>query len=638
MGTEVIRNMKDLKAIEISKTYGVKQLFNNVSFTIREGEYVGLIGPNGSGKSSLMEILAGKDVADSGSVDKPNDFRISYLSQEPEMKEEHTVFEAVFEGDAPIARVVRDYEKAVSLLAEDSMSAHHQKEYARAEQEMNAKDAWQAEVQFKTILNKLGIHELDKKIGELSGGQRKRVGLAQVLIQAPNLLLLDEPTNHLDVEAIIWLEKYLSQYKGSLLLITHDRYFLERVTNHMLELKNGNIESYSGNYASYLEQKSEREAIQQRMDEKQAKLYKNELAWMRKGAKARTTKQQARIHRFENLEQDIKQSSGDEPQLEIALEGSRLGKRVFNLENVTLEIGGKTILEHFNHIFQSTDRIGIVGKNGSGKTTLLKMLAGDIQPSSGNFIIGETVRIGYYRQIMEPFPEDKRVINYLQEIAEETKRKDGITVSVTELLETFLFPREMHGSLIRTLSGGEKRRLYLLKILMNQPNVLLFDEPTNDLDIDTLTVLEDFLTTFQGAVLVVSHDRYFLDKVSQKLLVLDHPSGPALYYGNMSDYLESDLLKSEVSTSVNKKVSSEYVPKEKQEKTKLTYSEQIEWKSIEEDIMLVEEEVEHLKNEMTEHTSDYAKLAELQEELEKTEEKLTNHWNRYEYLSQFIDE
>lgn len=638
MGTEVIRNMKDLKAIEISKTYGVKQLFNNVSFTIREGEYVGLIGPNGSGKSSLMEILAGKDVADSGSVDKPNDFRISYLSQEPEMKEEHTVFEAVFEGDAPIARVVRDYEKAVSLLAEDSMSAHHQKEYARAEQEMNAKDAWQAEVQFKTILNKLGIHELDKKIGELSGGQRKRVGLAQVLIQAPNLLLLDEPTNHLDVEAIIWLEKYLSQYKGSLLLITHDRYFLERVTNHMLELKNGNIESYSGNYASYLEQKSEREAIQQRMDEKQAKLYKNELAWMRKGAKARTTKQQARIHRFENLEQDIKQSSGDEPQLEIALEGSRLGKRVFNLENVTLEIGGKTILEHFNHIFQSTDRIGIVGKNGSGKTTLLKMLAGDIQPSSGNFIIGETVRIGYYRQIMEPFPEDKRVINYLQEIAEEAKRKDGITVSVTELLETFLFPREMHGSLIRTLSGGEKRRLYLLKILMNQPNVLLFDEPTNDLDIDTLTVLEDFLTTFQGAVLVVSHDRYFLDKVSQKLLVLDHPSGPALYYGNMSDYLESDLLKSEVSTSVNKKVSSEYVPKEKQEKTKLTYSEQIEWKSIEEDIMLVEEEVEHLKNEMTEHTSDYAKLAELQEELEKTEEKLTNHWNRYEYLSQFIDE
>lgn len=638
MGTEVIRNMKDLKAIEISKTYGVKQLFNNVSFTIREGEYVGLIGPNGSGKSSLMEILAGKDVADSGSVDKPNDFRISYLSQEPEMKEEHTVFEAVFEGDAPIARVVRDYEKAVSLLAEDSMNAHHQKEYARAEQEMNAKDAWQAEVQFKTILNKLGIHELDKKIGELSGGQRKRVGLAQVLIQAPNLLLLDEPTNHLDVEAIIWLEKYLSQYKGSLLLITHDRYFLERVTNHMLELKNGNIESYSGNYASYLEQKSEREAIQQRMDEKQAKLYKNELAWMRKGAKARTTKQQARIHRFENLEQDIKQSSGDEPQLEIALEGSRLGKRVFNLENVTLEIGGKTILEHFNHIFQSTDRIGIVGKNGSGKTTLLKMLAGDIQPSSGNFIIGETVRIGYYRQIMEPFPEDKRVINYLQEIAEEAKRKDGITVSVTELLETFLFPREMHGSLIRTLSGGEKRRLYLLKILMNQPNVLLFDEPTNDLDIDTLTVLEDFLTTFQGAVLVVSHDRYFLDKVSQKLLVLDHPSGPALYYGNMSDYLESDLLKSEVSTSVNKKVSSEYVPKEKQEKTKLTYSEQIEWKSIEEDIMLVEEEVEHLKNEMTEHTSDYAKLAELQEELEKTEEKLTNHWNRYEYLSQFIDE
>lgn len=632
--------MKDLKAIELSKTYGIKQLFDRVSFTIREGEYVGLIGPNGSGKSSLMEILAGKEEPDSGSIEKPTDFRVGYLSQEPEMDDNHTIFEAVFEGDSPLARVVRDYERAVSLLSLDSMNDRYQQAYAKAEQEMNTKDAWQAEVQFKTILNKLGITELDKKIGELSGGQRKRVGLAQVLIQSPDLLLLDEPTNHLDVDAIIWLEKYLAQYKGSLLLITHDRYFLERVTNHMLELKHGQIESYKGNYASYLEQKAEREAIQQKMDDKQVKLYKSELAWMRKGAKARTTKQQARIHRFEDLSQGVKQQVKDDQQIEIGLESSRLGKRVFNLEDVTLEIGGKTILNDFSHIFQSTDRIGIVGENGSGKTTFLRMLAGDLEAVSGKLVVGETVRIGYYRQIMEPFPEDKRVINYLQEIAEEAKKKDGVVVSITELLETFLFPREMHGSLIRTLSGGERRRLYLLKILMNQPNVLLFDEPTNDLDIETLTVLEDYLTTFQGAVLVVSHDRYFLDKVAHKLLVIDHPTGPALFYGDMTDYIESGL-KDKASEATEKKTAlKEVIPtaEKKNEKVKLTYSEQMEWKTIEEDIMLAEETVDELKEQMAVNASDYSKLAELQEQLDLAEAAVSDKWERYEYLSQFINE
>lgn len=631
--------MKDLKAIELSKTYGIKQLFDRVSFTIREGEYVGLIGPNGSGKSSLMEILAGKEEPDSGSIEKPTDFRVGYLSQEPEMDDNHTIFEAVFEGDSPLARVVRDYERAVSLLSLDSMNDRYQQAYAKAEQEMNTKDAWQAEVQFKTILNKLGITELEKKIGELSGGQRKRVGLAQVLIQSPDLLLLDEPTNHLDVDAIIWLEKYLAQYKGSLLLITHDRYFLERVTNHMLELKHGQIESYKGNYASYLEQKAERESIQQKMDDKQVKLYKSELAWMRKGAKARTTKQQARIHRFEDLSQGVKQQVKDDQQIEIGLESSRLGKRVFNLEDVTLEIGGKTILNDFSHIFQSTDRIGIVGENGSGKTTFLRMLAGDLEAVSGKLVVGETVRIGYYRQIMEPFPEDKRVINYLQEIAEEAKKKDGVIVSITELLETFLFPREMHGSLIRTLSGGERRRLYLLKILMNQPNVLLFDEPTNDLDIETLTVLEDYLTTFQGAVLVVSHDRYFLDKVAHKLLVIDHPTGPALFYGDMTDYIESGL-KDKASEVTEKKIAiKESIPtaEKKNEKVKLTYAEQMEWKTIEEDIMLAEETVDALKEQMAVNASDYSKLAELQEQLDLAEAAVSDKWERYEYLSQFIN-
>ncbi|MGO4994328.1 ABC-F family ATP-binding cassette domain-containing protein [Jeotgalibaca porci] len=628
--------MKDIKAVGLSKSHGIKQLFTDISFTIREGEYVGLIGQNGSGKSSLLRIIAGADTPDAGTIEKSNDYRINYLPQEPSFDESHTIFEAVFSGDAPLIKTVRRYEEAVSNLANDSENVKHQEAYMRCEQEMNANDAWQAEVQYKTILNKLGLDNLEQKIGALSGGQIKRVGLAQVLMQAPDLLLLDEPTNHLDVDAIIWLETYLAHYKGALLLVTHDRYFLERVTNQMLEIKNGAIESYSGNYVSYLEQKAEREAIQQKMTEKQAKLYKNELAWMRKGAKARTTKQQARIHRFEDLAKDVKEAQGEEQNLEINFDSSRLGKRVFQLEDISLKAGEKEILNNFSHIFQASDRIGIVGKNGSGKTTFLKMLAGDVVPTSGILTIGETVKIGYYRQIMEPFPEDKRVINYLQEIAEEAQIADGTRVSVTELLETFLFPREMHGSLIRTLSGGERRRLYLLKLLMNQPNVLLFDEPTNDLDIETLTVLEDYLTSFQGAALVVSHDRYFLDKVVEKLIVIDAPSGPFLFYGNMTDYLEvADELYQPAPIKTEKEKTT---VSDTKEKVKLTYSEQLEWSGIEEEIMLIEEAVSQAKEEMLEFSSDFTKLGELQIQVEEKEAQLAAKWERYEYLSQYAGE
>ena len=633
--------MKDLKAVGLSKTYGIKELFENISFTIREGEYVGLVGKNGSGKSSLLEIIAGNDTPDSGTIEKSKDYRVGYLSQAPDLPLEDTIFETVYTGDAPIIQTVKNYEVALTNLTEDSMNLAVQDAFTEAEQNMNAENAWQADVQIKTILNKLGLSDLNQKIGELSGGQQKRVGLAMTLIQSPDLLLLDEPTNHLDMEAILWLEKYLSQYKGSLLLVTHDRYFLERVTNHMFELQDGSIETYTGNYASYLEQKSEREAIQRKMNDKQLKLYKSELEWMRKGAKARTTKQQARIHRFDSLEKGVSQTSAD-TQLEISLEGSRLGKRVFNLEHIKLSAGQKEIMQDFSHIFQSEDRIGIVGKNGSGKTTFLKMLAGEKEPDSGKLITGETVRIGYYRQIMEPFPEDKRVITYLQEVAEEAKRIDGTTASVADLLETFLFPKETHGSLIRSLSGGEKRRLYLLKLLMTQPNVLLFDEPTNDLDIDTLTVLEDYLTTFNGAVLVVSHDRYFLDKVADRLLVIDHPDGPAMFYGNMSEYVEWEVADSKereknASTKTKKVVHKEKEVKTK-DKEKMTYKEKQEWDQIERKILEEEEKVEAIKENMNLHASEFEKLAELQEELQALELDLKKKWERYEYLSQFVEE
>ena len=632
--------MKDLNIIELSKSYGMKDLFKKLSFTIRKGEYIGLIGQNGSGKSSLMKIIADKDSPDSGTIDRPSDYRIGYLSQDPELNEDETIFDALFGGDSLLVQTVRDYEHALALLSEDSESESNQNAYSRAEQAMNVNDAWQADVQFKAILNRLGITDTSQVIKTLSGGQKKRVGLAQALIDAPDLLLLDEPTNHLDVDAIIWLENYLSQYKGSLLVITHDRYFLDRVTNHILELKQGNIESYIGNFESYLEQKTEREAIQQRMDEKQVRLYKKELAWMRKGAKARTTKQQARISRFDSLSQDVQQQKGEEQAIEIGLDSSRLGKRVFNLEDVSLTMGDKKILEHFNHIFQASDRIGIVGENGSGKSSFLNMLAGQIEPDSGTITIGETVRIGYYRQNMEPFPEDKRMITYLQEIAEEAKQHDGTTISVKELLETFLFPKEMHGNLIRTLSGGEKRRLSLLKVLMTQPNVLFFDEPTNDLDIDTLTVLEDFLESFAGAALVVSHDRYFLDKVVDKMLVIDAPGGPRIFFGGMSDWLvEKDYFMAEQKESLAKAVKQEK-PAEKveQEKTKLTYSEQLEWETIEEKIMPYDEEIETLKEGMLKQGSDYEKLAEIQKQLDTVTDTLDKAWARYDYLSQFVAE
>ena len=628
--------MKDFNAIELEKSYGMKKLFNKISFTIREGEHIGLIGQNGTGKSSLLEIIAGIETPDAGNLDVPSDYRVGYLAQEPQLNKESTVFEAVYEGEAPIIKTVRAYEEALELLVNDSLNPDYQNRYSKAEADMNAQNAWQTEVQIKSILNRLGLDDITKKVGELSGGQRKRVGLAQVLIQAPDLLLLDEPTNHLDMDSITWLENYLAQYKGSVLLVTHDRYFLENAVTKIIELKNGGLEVYTGNYEDYLFQKSEREAIQQKMDEKQLKLYKSELQWMRKGAKARTTKQQARIHRFEDLEKVTQQSTTD-AKLEIQLDGSRLGKRVFNLEHISLFAGDKQVLNDFSYIFQSNDRIGIVGKNGAGKTTLLNMLAGEIEIASGNLIIGETVKIAYYKQLSEVLPDDKRVINYLQEIAEEVKLSDGIIVSVKEMLETFLFPRETHGSLISSLSGGEKRRLYLLKLLMTKPNVLLMDEPTNDLDIDTLTVLEDYLNSFGGAVITVSHDRYFLDKVADKLLILNDEGKPGVFFGDMSEYLlVSSQKDSETAKQQNKKAAA---PVQSQdavtEKTKWTYLEQKEWETIEDDIAALEEKGQTLQSAMAENASNFENLTQLQQELDNAEAELAEKWERWEYLSQF---
>ncbi|MEG0732466.1 MAG: ABC-F family ATP-binding cassette domain-containing protein [Vagococcus sp.] len=628
--------MKILRADHLKKSYGIKDLLTDVSFIIREGDRIGLIGINGTGKSTLMNILAGIDNSETGALDYPHDYRIGYLSQQFNFNENSSVLETVFEGDTPIIRAVREYELALANLALDGTNEAIQKKYQQAEELMNQEDAWLADTNAKTILSKLGILFLDKKVSELSGGQKKRLGLAQVLIQAPDLLLLDEPTNHLDYESIRWLENYLKDYKGSLIVTTHDRYFLDRVTNRIMELSKGDLHEYTGNYEAYLVMRAEREESEVKQNHKKKQLFKQELAWMRAGVQARGTKQQARINRFDDLKKSVTHDNSNDG-LDMSINTKRLGKKVLEIKDANFTISEKTILSNFDLLVQSKERLGITGENGAGKSTLLNLIAGKHQLDSGIIELGETVRIGYYTQENEGLDESKRMIQYLQEQAEQVEQKDGTTISTTEMLERFLFPRETHGTVIEKLSGGEKRRLYLLKILIQQPNVLLLDEPTNDLDIETLTILEDYLNHFQGAVLTVSHDRYFLDKTMEKLLIFKGDGNIETYFGSMSDYLESRETSGKLSEPSEKK--DVRIDKEKETtKQKLTYMEQKEWATIEDVIEQLETKIEELQNDMLNHSSDAVKLQDMQKEVTTTEHELEAKMERWEYLSQFVEE
>lgn len=624
--------MKELKVTELYKTFGDKTLFDRISFLIHERDRIGLIGVNGTGKSSLLTILAGKDSGDGdvSAIEKSSDYRIGYLAQEQNFSEELLVLDVVFQGNNPLMQTVRDYEKALLQLSNDN-NPESQRQFTLAEEGMNKQDAWTADSEAKAILNKLGIDTLDKKVGELSGGQIKRVALAQVLIDAPDLLLLDEPTNHLDYDAIQWLESYLKSYTGSLMMVTHDRYFLDRVTNRIFELSFGKLYEYRGNYEAYLVEKAERDRVAVEKEGKRKQLYKQELAWMRAGAKARTTKQQARINRFEDLKENLNQVKTD-GQLEMNIATTRLGKKVLELKQASYTIEGKTILNNFDLLIQTKERLGITGKNGAGKSTLLNILTSRLQLDSGVIEIGETVRIAYYTQQNETLDPNKRMIAYLQEAAEEVKQRDGSQISVAEILERFLFPRFMHGTLIGKLSGGEKRRLYLLKLLIQQPNVLLMDEPTNDLDIATLTVLEDYLREFSGAVITVSHDRYFLDKVAEKLLVFEGDGVIVSYFGSIMDYLEQQT------PAVKEEKSIKVKPQPKERKKKLSYNEQKEWETIEDDIALLESKIDELTEAMNHQGDDFTKLQDLQKEIDQTEQALEEKMTRWEYLSEIIED
>lgn len=629
--------MKELKVENLTRTYGEKVLLNEVSFSIMEGDRIGLIGVNGSGKTSLLNTLTGRDKAEKGSIQKPKDYRIGYLMQDPELDGDKSVFDAVFQGETPILKAVREYEKALEQLNKDPMNETYQHQFSKAEQVMTQEDAWIADTNAKIILTQLGVTQLNQLVSTLSGGQRKRVGLAQVLIQAPDLLILDEPTNHLDFETISWLENYLSQYKGALLLVTHDRYFLDRVVNRIIELSHGNLHFYKGNYMQYVEERAIRQEAAVQAEHKRNQLYKKELAWMRTGAKARTTKQQARIDRFQDLEDNLNQVKLD-GQVEVNLEGSRLGKRVYELKDANLTIEHKTILKDFNLLVQSNDRIGIMGKNGTGKSSLLNILAGRREIDSGVYTVGETVRIAYFTQEIEDMDPTKRVIAYLQEVGEEVSTSAGERISVTNLLEQFLFERYTHGTQIGKLSGGEKKRLYLLKLLMQQPNVLLLDEPTNDLDIATLTVLEDYIETFPGAVIAVSHDRYFLDKIGDKMLIFEGEGNIHIHYGSSTSYLEKEQSADQSTKSTKTKVSAKETEEAKpKEKVKLTYMEQKEWDTIENDIAELEETIESIQEEMNQTGNDFALLQELQKKLTVKETELENKMERWEYLASFTE-
>ncbi len=627
--------LKELKVTDLKKTYGEKDLFDQISFLVHEKDRIGLIGTNGTGKTSLLNIIAGIDSSDGDrqTVFYPTDYRIGYLSQAAEFSDELTVLQAVFQGNSPLIQTVRAYEEALIELGENGEDPDVQKRYAKAEEQMNKEDAWTTDTNAKIILQKLGISELDKKISTLSGGQKKRVSLAQVLIDEPDLLLLDEPTNHLDYEAIEWLENYLKQYRGALLMVTHDRYFLDRVANRIFELSFGKLYEYKGNYEAYVLEKAERDRVEVEQEEKRKRLYKQELAWMRAGVQARGTKQQARINRFEDLKENLYQVN-QEDDLELNLATQRLGKKVLEIKDGSYRINDQTLLEHLDLLIQSRERLGITGKNGAGKSTLLNILAGRIPLDSGTMSIGETVHLAYYTQENEEMAPDKRMIAYLQEAAEEAKTADGCQIGVAELLERFLFPRFMHGTLIGKLSGGEKRRLFLLKLLIQQPNVLLLDEPTNDLDIATLTILEDYFRSFPGAVITVSHDRYFLDKVADKLLVFQGNGKQELYYGNMSSY----LLKQKETQQPAEKAKPKIQSKEPAEKKKLSYMEQKEWETIEDEIAELEEKISLLQEEMNHQGDNFTRLQELQNDVSETEAQLEEKMARWEYLSEWVED
>lgn len=622
------------------KTYGEKTLFDDITFSISEKQRIGLIGPNGTGKSSLLKAIAGLEPAERGTLSHANTFQIEYVAQEPELDEELSVLDQIYFGDSFIMKTMREYEQALLDLESDPSNEKKLKRLMTSQQKMDENEAWEANTIAKTVLTKLGLRDFSRQVKHLSGGQKKRVAIAKALIQPADLLILDEPTNHLDNETVEWLEAFLGNYKGALLMVTHDRYFLNRVTNNIFELDNGKLYIYEGNYETYLEKKAEREEIALQNEDKRQNTLRRELAWLRRGAKARTTKQKARIQRVETLQEET--GPGVKGSVEFAIGSQRLGKKVIEVEGLSKSLDGKELVKDLDYLIVPGERLGIIGPNGSGKTTLLNILAGRMTPDSGSVEVGETVKIGYYTQDHEELDGNLRVVDYIKETAQVITTVDGQTITAEQMLERFLFPRYMQYTYIRKLSGGEKRRLYMLKVLMEEPNVLFLDEPTNDLDIQTLGILEEYLENFPGVVLTVSHDRYFLDRVVDHLLAFEGNAEVVRFQGSYSDYMDEKKERDERAAAVKKEASSVEVSElpthRKEKKKKLSYKDQQDWDTIEERIMNLEEKKEHYEAEIVAAGSDFGKISELMAEQKKVENELEAAMERWEELSLLVEE
>lgn len=619
-----------LTAEKLYKSYGDKILFQDVTFTIEEQERIGLIGVNGTGKSTLLKTIAGIETPEKGQIKHAKQYRIEYLAQDPALDPNLTVIEQIYHGEARTMQLMRSYEQALIELQRDSTNERAQEKLMTLQQEMDQEGAWEANTQAKTILTKLGITDFDKTIATLSGGQKKRIAIAKALIQPADLLILDEPTNHLDNATVEWLEKYLQTYKGSLLLVTHDRYFLNRVTNRIYELDKGNLYIYVGNYEVFLEKKAEREELERSSETKHHNVLRRELAWLQRGARARSTKQKARIERVSEMKD--KEFNTNQTDMHVQVGSTRLGKKVLELIDISKAYEEKQLLQYLNELISPGDRIGIIGPNGSGKTTLLNIMAGRVTPESGVVEIGETVKIGYYTQGEGELDGSKRLIDYIKETAEVVHTIDGSEITAEQICEQFLFPRSEQYTYIRKLSGGEKRRLYLLKILMMEPNVLFLDEPTNDLDTQTLGVLEEYLEHFPGVVITVSHDRYFLDRVVERLIIFTGNGKVNNFYGNYSEYLAKVTEEEEVKQPKQEKK----VVREKKRK-KLSYHEQKEWDSIEDEIMEMEEQATNLEKAIADAGSDAEKVQSQYAELENIRTALDKKMERWEELSLMLE-
>ena len=623
-----------LTAEHIRKSYGTRVIFDDISFSIHEGDKIGVIGVNGTGKSTLLRIIAGADQADSGEIITMNGMRMGYLPQNPLFVEGTTVLQQVFCGENPKLALVRDYEACMAALAKNPQDAQLVRQAAELTERMDKAEAWSLESEAKTILTKLGISDFEQRVETLSGGQKKRVALAAALIAPVDLLILDEPTNHIDNDTVDWLEKHLEKYSKALLVVTHDRYFLDRVANRTLELEKWKIYSYQANYSKFLELKAEREELLAAGERKRQNFLRTELEWVRRGAKARSTKQKARLERFEEI--SAIRAPEEKQNVTLSSVGSRLGKKTIELRNVSKAYDGTTYIRDFSYIILRDDRIGIIGDNGCGKSTLLNIMAGRLRPDGGTVEIGETVKIGVFAQENTEMDENQRVIDYIREEAELIRTEDG-QITASQMLDRFLFPPSVQRSPISILSGGEKRRLYLARVLMGAPNILFLDEPTNDLDIETLMILEEYLLHFGGAVVAVSHDRYFLDKTVGRIFAFLGDGAIRQFEGGYSD---SKAAREQLAEKDTEKPRRAEPPKEKAAAPmkKMSYKDQREYDTIGDEIAARDDRIAQTDAEMEACLTDYTRLQALASQKEALEEELESRMLRWMELTELAEE